>query len=179
MKKSLIAFTAMAFLFTACGNNESTTTEDNSATTEEVAPSENDATEADTAAADDSEVAELTIEGNDAMQYNVKTLEAKAGQKVKLTLVHTGKAPKSAMGHNVVIVKQGVDVDAFANAAIAAQANDYIPADKEGDIIAHTALIGGGETTSVEFTAPAAGIYDFFCSFPGHHGMMKGKFIVE
>ncbi|MEM6771051.1 MAG: plastocyanin/azurin family copper-binding protein, partial [Bacteroidota bacterium] len=27
--------------------------------------------------------------------------------------------------------------------------------------------------------APAAGEYDFICTFPGHYGVMKGKFIVE
>ena len=176
MKKSLIAFTAMAFMLTACGNNEQTSNGDSNATTEEVVTENDAATESD---ADEADAVELTIEGNDAMQFNLKTLEAKPGQKVKLTLVHTGKAPKAAMGHNVVILKEGVDVEAFANAAIAAQANDYIPADLEGDIVAHTDLIGGGESTTVEFTAPAAGMYDFLCSFPGHHGMMKGKFIVE
>ena len=40
-------------------------------------------------------------------------------------------------------------------------------------------MIGGGQTTSITFTAPAAGTYDFICSFPGHSGLMKGKFIVE
>jgi azurin len=40
-------------------------------------------------------------------------------------------------------------------------------------------MLGGGETTTIAFTAPAAGTYDYICSFPGHYGMMKGKLIVE
>ena len=46
-------------------------------------------------------------------------------------------------------------------------------------MIAHTDLIGGGQVTSIEFDAPDAGTYEFLCSFPGHSGLMKGKFIVE
>jgi len=40
-------------------------------------------------------------------------------------------------------------------------------------------MLGGGETTTIEFTAPGAGIYDYICSFPAHYGLMKGKLIVE
>ena len=40
-------------------------------------------------------------------------------------------------------------------------------------------MIGGGETDVIEFPAPEKGTYEFLCSFPGHYGMMKGKFIVE
>jgi azurin len=127
----------------------------------------------------DSNVANLVIAGNDQMKFDKKELKVKAGQKVKLTLRHTGKMDVNVMGHNVVILKQGVDVSAFGNKAATARDNDYIPADAEGDIIAHTKVIGGGQTTSIEFDAPAPGTYDFICSFPGHYALMKGKFIVE
>ena len=40
-------------------------------------------------------------------------------------------------------------------------------------------IIGDGETAVIEFDSPAVGEYEFLCSFPGHSGMMKGKFIVE
>ncbi|HRN94472.1 MAG TPA: plastocyanin/azurin family copper-binding protein, partial [Chitinophagales bacterium] len=87
--------------------------------------------------------------------------------------------PVAAMGHNFVLLAQGTDLAKFATAAVAAKDNDYIPADLASSVIAHTKTIGGGETTEVEFPAPAAGTYDFLCSFPGHSAMMKGKFIVE
>lgn len=127
----------------------------------------------------DSNLANLVIAGNDAMQFDKKELRVKAGQKVKLTLRHTGKMDVNVMGHNLVILKQGVNLTAFGNKAATARDNGYIPADAEGDIIANTKLIGGGQTTSIEFDAPAAGTYDFLCSFPGHYALMKGKFIVE
>jgi azurin len=40
-------------------------------------------------------------------------------------------------------------------------------------------MIGGGESTVIEFVAPEAGTYTYICSFPGHYAMMKGKLIVE
>ncbi len=127
----------------------------------------------------DANVAVIEITSNDQMQFNLKTIEVKAGQKVRLTLKHTGQMPKQVMGHNVVILKPGVDLAEFAGKAAKAADNDYIPADEADNIIAHTAIIGGGETTTIEFTAPAAGTYKFICSFPGHFMTMQGDFIVK
>ncbi len=123
-------------------------------------------------------VANILITTNDAMKFDVRNIKVKAGQKVKLTLTHTGKLDKKIMGHNVVILKKGVKLTPFAVKAGASKDNDYIP---EGttDVIAHTKMIGGGETTTIEFTAPEAGTYDYICSFPAHFALMKGKFIVE
>lgn len=121
----------------------------------------------------------LEITGNDLMKFDKTELRAKAGQKVKITLHHDGKLAKEAMGHNLVILKSGTDIAAFAAKAVDAKATDYIPASESANIIAHTKLIGGGESDTIEFTAPAAGTYPFLCSFPGHYGFMKGEFIVE
>ena len=82
------------------------------------------------------------------------------------------------MGHNVVFLRKNVKLSAFAVKAMEAKDNDYIPQGSK-DIIAHTKMIGGGETTSLEFMAPDTGTYDYVCSFPGHYGLMKGKLIVE
>ena len=127
----------------------------------------------------DENVAIIEITGNDQMQFNLKTIEVKAGQKVRLTLKHVGQMAKQVMGHNVVILKPEVDLAEFAGKAAKAADNDYIPADETGNIIAHTAVIGGGETTTIEFTAPPAGTYKFICSFPGHFITMQGDFIVK
>jgi azurin len=35
-------------------------------------------------------------------------------------------------------------------------------------VIAATKMLGPGETDTVSFTAPAAGTYDYICTFPGH-----------
>ena len=121
---------------------------------------------------------DVVITGNDAMQFNKKEIRVKAGEKVKITLKHIGKMDKNVMGHNFVLLKQGVSLSAFGNKAAAAKATQYIPENGK-DVIAHTDIVGAGETSIVEFDAPAPGTYEFLCSFPGHYAMMKGTFIVE
>jgi len=126
----------------------------------------------------DAKAVEVKVTGNDMMQYNVKVIRVKEGQEVTLVLEHIGKMAANIMGHNVVVLKQGTDISSFGSEASAAKDSDYIPNGGK-DVIAHTKMIGGGETASVTFTAPAKGEYDFICSFPGHYGIMQGKFIVE
>ena len=49
-------------------------------------------------------------------------------------------------------------------------------------VIAHTKLIGGGETASVSFPVSkirSGGPYVFFCSFPGHAALMHGTISVQ
>ena len=121
----------------------------------------------------------IVIEGNDAMQFSQKEVKVAAGSTVALTLNHVGKIAKAAMGHNIVILAAGTDVNKFAAAAMAAKAEDYVPSAEKASVIAATKLIGGGESDTVVFKAPAPGTYDFICSFPGHYAVMKGKFIVE
>lgn len=126
----------------------------------------------------DENVVKVVITGNDQMKFDKTEIRVKAGKKVKLTLRHIGKMDVKIMGHNVVILKEGVDVVKFAAEAVSARENGYIPVDTK-DVIAHTEMIGGGQTSTIEFDAPKAGTYDFICSFPAHYAMMKGKFIVE
>ena len=119
----------------------------------------------------------LILNSNDQMQFDKKVLSASPGQKVTLTLNHTGRGNKMIMGHNFVLLKSGIDVDDFARRAVEAIDSEYIP---EGDeMIAYTTLIGGGETTSVTFEAPSTGIYTFICTFPAHYQLMKGQLIVK
>lgn len=118
----------------------------------------------------------IILNSNDQMKFDKTEIRVKAGEKIKLTLNHTGKLAKNVMGHNFVLLEKGTDVPKFATAAMKDKATEYIPAN---GVLAHTKLIGGGESTTVEFTVPAKGTYDFICSFPGHYAIMKGKFIVE
>ncbi|HKE45181.1 MAG TPA: azurin [Steroidobacteraceae bacterium] len=122
----------------------------------------------------------LSIEGNDLMKFNVTELKVPADcTEVELTLKHAGKLPKQTMGHNWVLTKTS-DYTAVANAGMAAGLDkDYLPADDKR-IIAHTKVVGGGESTSVKFPVSKltkGGDYTFFCSFPGHYGLMHGKFV--
>ena len=125
------------------------------------------------------EMVEITIEGNDQMKYNKEKVEVYAGQTVKLTLKHVGQMSKEAMGHNWVLLSAGTDVTDFATEASQARDEDFVPSSLENKTIAYTETLGGGQSTTIEFAAPEKGTYDFICTFPGHYGMMKGKFIVK
>ena len=112
------------------------------------------------------------------MQFDTKEISVKAGEKITLTLKHVGKLPKQAMGHNWVLLKEGVVVKDFAMEAMKAKDNDYLPKDSK-DVIVATELLGGGETDTITFEAPAKGTYTFICTFPGHYGIMQGTFVVS
>jgi azurin len=122
---------------------------------------------------------QLEISGNDQMQYDKTELSAPATCKeITVTLHHTGKLPKEAMGHDWVLVN-AADVQAVANAGLGAGlANDYVaPGDKR--VLAHTKVVGGGQTTSVTFSTSIlkkGGNYAYLCTFPGHVALMHGTF---
>lgn len=124
----------------------------------------------------------IELTGSDQMQYSTKTLEVTAGDTVVLTFKHIGKLPKAAMGHNFVLLKADAKIADFSMKAMKAVATDYIPDDEDSkkQIIAHTKLIGGGESDTIIFTAPAeAGAYPYLCSFPGHFAIMQGVLTVK
>lgn len=155
------------FAFTACNSN----TEKSESTATESATQEAPATPVE------KEVS-ITINAGDDMKYDLSEIKVKEGQTVKLTLHHTGKLAKEAMGHNWALLAQGTIVSDFAAKAMQAKDTDYIPAGAT-EVIVHTKLIGGGESDTIEFVAPAKGVYEFICTFPGHSAMMKGTFYVE
>ena len=84
-------------------------------------------------------------------------------------------AAKTA-GHNVVIVRSK-DFDTVVSKIDIKLGTEsgFLPDMKE--IIAKTAIIGGGSQISIIMNASQLSkdeTYTFFCSFPGHYGAMKG-----
>jgi azurin len=125
--------------------------------------------------------AKVEITCNDNMVYNTKRFEVMAGQKVTLTLKNVGKIPAKTMGHNLVILKPGTPIPAFAGKAHAAKSNAYIPqaAEDRHWIVAHTRFLGGGESHTITFTVKEPGDYPFICSSPGHFSEMQGVMTVK
>ncbi|MCG8553849.1 MAG: plastocyanin/azurin family copper-binding protein [Proteobacteria bacterium] len=117
----------------------------------------------------------VRMTGNDTMQYNAKRIEVQ-GTKVKVELKNIGQMPKEAMGHNFVVLVSGTDPMAFAQGTVTAVKTGYIPDDKS-KIIAHTKLLGPGESATIEFELPGPGEYPFVCTFPGHAGLMQGVLV--
>jgi azurin len=127
-------------------------------------------------------VCKLAITGNDAIQYDKKQLTITADcTQVELTLTHIGKLPAQSMGHDWVLVK-AEDLAAVANDGLTAGiANNYV---KQGDtrVIAHTKVVGGGESATVTFATSAlkkGQAYKYLCTFPGHNALMNGDFIIQ
>lgn len=182
MKRLFLAPAMATVLFLAsCGGNESSENKNATVdTTTTQTPAVSDAPGADIPGIDSVKVTDhIQLEGMDNMKYDKTLFKIKAGQDVKLTLKNVGKLPKEAMSHNAVILAQGTDVQAFGEAAVPAKATDHIPASMASDVIAHTKLLGPGESETISFKIPDPGVYDFICTFPGHFGTMKGKIVVE
>lgn len=184
MKKSFaIAFILMTALAACIGTDKDKEVRGSTADTGKLAISTENPTAAatveipglDTIKANNN----ILLTGNDRMQYSDTLFKVKAAEKVKLTLKNIGKMPKNSMGHNFVLLTKGTDFANFATEAMKARDNDYIPKQLSSSIIAHTQLVGPGETQVITFSVPDKGIYDFLCSFPGHYGTMRGKLVVE
>jgi azurin len=167
MKKVFIALTvATSFLVIACNGGDKTQEE----------PKTTEAGKDTTAATQQpSQPTVIELTANDQLKFDKIELHVKANEKVTLTLKNVGTMPKEAMGHNFILLKDGTDLSAFATSAVSVP--DHIPANNPA-IIAHTKLLGPGESDTIEFTVPA-GTYTYICSFPGHYMTMTGVLTAE
>lgn len=124
-----------------------------------------------------------TIEAYDNMKFSQTLIEVPAGQEITINFVNAGHMPKDKMGHNLVILQLGKNPNVFMAEAAYARESEYIPTVYEDWILAHSPLLGGGQSAKITFTAPAIpGEYPFICTFPGHYAVgMKGvmRVVVE
>lgn len=123
----------------------------------------------------------VKLKGMDTMQYDVKRIEAKAGESIEIQLTTESKMSKQEMAHNFVLLAKGAPVDSFVMEAMMARATDYVPTPKKDFVLATTGLAGNGETVKVTFDAPKEpGEYMYICTFPGHYmAGMKGVLVVK
>lgn len=124
----------------------------------------------------------VTVDSTDQMSFDTKEISIdKSCKTFTVELKHSGNLPKNVMGHNWVLSKTA-DMQPIATDGLSAGIEkNYLKAD-DARIIAHTKIIGAGETDSVTFDVSklAAGeSYGFFCSFPGHISMMKGTVVLK
>jgi azurin len=122
------------------------------------------------------------LEVNDSMAFQIQQMVAeKSCEAITVSIKHTGQLPKQTMGHNWTLTKTADYQPVAMDGMNAGLENDYI---KPGDerVLAHTKIVGSGESDSISFSPSAleaGGDYTFFCSFPGHWSVMRGKFIVN
>jgi azurin len=127
---------------------------------------------------------EVTIQADDKMRFDVTAFDAKPGQKISVTLKNVGTTPKFSMGHNFVMLDRTINSSnvqsAFLDKASTEAAHDYVPPGAK-EVLAHTKLLGPGETDTATFNAPyIPGDYLYLCSFPGHYSQgTKGFMTVK
>ena len=121
----------------------------------------------------------VLLKANENMRFDKELFRVRAGKKISLILKNTSAKSPTSMAHNVVILKNGVDIADFADVVHDAKAEQYVPSSLDSLIIAHTKLVGGGDSDQVDFIIPKPGVYDFMCSFPGHWGTMQGKIVAQ
>jgi azurin len=125
------------------------------------------------------EPCKMTIESNDAMQYNMREMVVPSScTEVEVSLRHSGQLAAKVMGHDWVLTRES-DMSAIVNAGMAAGfKHGYLP-ENDKRIIAATKVVGGGETTTVTFSTSLlqeGTRYVFFCTSPGHSSVMHGAF---
>ena len=124
----------------------------------------------------------VTVESNDAMQFNTSNVVIPAScDEFTVTRKHTGQLPKQSMGHNWVMTAKADGQAVATDGMSAGLDNNYIKPNDER-VIGATEIIGGGEETSTTFSVKGLSKdedYMFFCSFPGHIGIMQGTVTLE
>ena len=123
----------------------------------------------------------LTVTSTDMMQYDSKSLAVnKSCSSFSLELIHSGGLAKNVMGHNIVVVSTDEFNKVIALISMAEGIdNGFLPNDPA--ILAKTPMIGGGEKTQITIDLGSFEIgkdYTFFCSFPGHYAIMRGKLAI-
>lgn len=122
----------------------------------------------------------VNLTGDDKMQYSVRLIRVKPGERIRVRLTSIGVTPKIVMAHNFVLLKAGTDPKAFAETGAAFKDVDYIAPKLKGQVLAQSTMVGPAERAEVTFTAPTApGKYIYLCTFPGHYAAgMWGELVV-
>jgi len=120
----------------------------------------------------------LLIESRDNLQFSTRTLDAKAGETIKLTFANPDVVP-----HNWALIRPGSleriggltnrlvnDPDAFLR--------HYVP--ESQDVICFTDVVEPKGESAIYFKVPEEpGRYPYLCTFPGHWMVMNGELIVK
>ena len=114
---------------------------------------------------------ELELGTLPGLKFDKSELLVNAGDKIKLTFNNSDDMP-----HNVIIVNPG-KADIVGEAAMAlgldGESMNYVP--ESDQVLAHTNLVPPTSVESIYFQAPSTpGEYQFVCTFPGHHTVMRG-----
>jgi len=120
----------------------------------------------------------VDAEATATMSFNLKEIViSKKCTEVTINLKNSGTMAKNIMGHNLVISKASDMQAVLADGSTAGLESNYVKAN-DARVVVNTKVLGGGESTSVKVNLSKFKLSDsymFFCSFPGHAGVMKGN----
>ena len=108
----------------------------------------------------------------DQLRFDVDQFSVRTGTVVVMTLKNSSQVNQ----HNWVLVKAGTK-DAVASRGTIHPTTYWVQPD-DPDVIVHTELVDPRTSVMIRFVAPAAGKYQFVCTFPGHNVTMFGDFEV-
>lgn len=171
---------AIMVVGTACGGGGAPTPKPAATPTPKVASTPRPATTptravttpaaAPTAVAPTGPALEISTPKTDEFKFDKPSLSGKAGTQVTVRFRNSSLA----LEHNWVLVTAGTKDAVAAAGASAGPVNNWVA--KGPNVLANTKVTKSGETAEVTFTVPAAGTYQFVCTFPGHAVTMFGEF---
>ena len=120
----------------------------------------------------------LEMSSGDLLKFNKRALTIDSTcSKFTIYFKHEGEMAVKTFGHNVVIVEtKNFDKVKSKIDMKLGEESGYLP--DMSEIIAKTAIVGGGADTSVTIDATNLSKdseYMFFCSFPGYYGARQGS----
>ena len=164
IKNTLILATLLIWGCTSAPSNKQENTQ---AATPLVAEGPVDQSDTITVIASGADMSEMT--------FDIKAIRVPANK--TLTIALKNESTDATMPHNLVIVQEGKAND-VGQAGVRYKENSYVKPN-DPNVIAHSPLAQINQTVYFTFTTPTAGDYAFICSYPGHWGMMKGKFLTR
>ena len=113
----------------------------------------------------------ITLGTKPGLQYDRNDMMVKAGSRIKWTFVN-----RDDMLHNLVVVKPGQATE-VGNAALElglkGERMGYVP--DSDQVLYHSGLVQPGTSETIYLYAPEEpGTYEYVCTFPGHHLVMRG-----
>jgi azurin len=110
------------------------------------------------------------------LKFDTESMQVIAGSKIKLVFNNNDD-----MTHNFVLTAPNAANEvglAAMNLGLKGPDLEYVP--KMSKVLYHTGLLQPDSSETIYFTAPSQpGVYQYVCSYPGHHTVMQGKLIVQ
>lgn len=117
------------------------------------------------------ETFEITVyalgETMDHISFEPEQIEAPAGKLLQVELIN--KSTAIGMFHNIMFYTFGEGQKVGFNGIASGQSKNYIP--NLPEVISGSKM---GDSTTIEFPAPAVSQYNYSCTFPGHYSKMTG-----